>query len=132
MADIIQHLQNIQQQVNDVLESINVPQPTRNEPETFPRVIRILEEKVTKQLKHMEHNLMLQSEEQILAMGVVICIFVLCALYVVYFLINNMLYIRRCKCPNVDWQAIVAALGQHTTDVPAPQQPRSNVTTETV
>jgi len=110
MADLLANLQTLQEQINRAVEELAREQP---EPEVANAVtnngFRTLEDKFSRRLYASEQHIIAQTEEQTLAMGMVVCVFVLCSFYVFYFLLDNLTNIRRCRCPTTGWDQVVQA-----------------------
>jgi len=112
---MLSKLRDLQQQVGVIVNELNPDEEDESEAgrvntRTLEIQLQKVEDRMLARFQATENYLTNQMEEQSLAIGMMVGIFVMSSLYIFYYLIENMLRIRRCRCPQLEgWEAVVKA-----------------------
>ena len=72
--------------------------------------LKRMEDRMLARFQASENYLTDQMEEQSLAIGMMVGIFVMSSLYIFYYLVENLLRVYRCRCPQLKgWDMVVKA-----------------------
>lgn len=80
--------------------------------ETLSKKMGDAERRLLGRFKSSEQFFLNQLDEQLLGTVMIVGLFILTAFYVFYFLMENLLRLRRCRCPDVspnDWNILLQA-----------------------
>jgi hypothetical protein len=116
--DVLARLKDLQTQLNGMVrearpeEALSQMAARATPDESLPldQQLKKMEDRMMARFQASENYLTGQMEEQSLAIGMMVGIFVMSALYIFYYLIENLLRVRRCRCPQLDgWDMVVKA-----------------------
>ena len=119
VEDTLRRIRNLLEGL-DVQPSQGAAQAAQNDDPITLGHVKSLENRFMTRLQASESFMVSQLDEATLATAMLTGIFVITCFYVFYFLMDNLLRARRCRCPDLSgWHLVVEAAKQSLAPVPA-------------